>query len=61
MKKTTVGSQPGILVDVCREGEGLWFDGGEVAKLIRQLVAEPSGRQASQQPILNFLGEVFNA
>src|SRR4030042_4162552 len=42
MKKTTVGSQPGILVDVCRGGDGLWFDGGEVAKLIRQLVTEPS-------------------
>ena len=61
MKKTTVGQEPEILLDVCRQGDGLWFDGGEVMQLIRQLTSEPSENQGSQQQVIGFLGEVFQA
>ena len=61
MKKTMIGHQPEILIDVCWEGHGLWFDGGEVVDLIRQLGGEPSGEQDSQQRVISYLGEVFKA
>jgi Zn-finger nucleic acid-binding protein len=61
MKKTTIGESPGVLVDVCLQGHGLWFDGGEVAQLLRYLTGkQPAGRD-SQQQIISFLGEVFKA
>ena len=59
MKKTTIGQEPEILIDVCQQGDGLWFDGGEVGELIRQLAEKPSEKQGSQQHVITFLGEVF--
>jgi len=59
MKKTTIGEHPGILIDACRRGEGLWFDGGELGRLIKQIAREPSGKPDSQNQITAFLGEVF--
>ena len=61
MKKTTIGQEPGILIDVCQQGDGLWFDGGEVGQLIRQLAEKSSEKQGSQQQVITFLGEVFEA
>ena len=61
MKKTTIGQQPEILIDVCRQGDGLWFDGGEVEQLIRQLTKKQPEKLGSQQQIVSFLGEVFKA
>ncbi len=59
MKKTTIGQQPKILIDVCHRGDGLWFDGGEVASLMEQITAKAPGKEDSQHQILGFLGEVF--
>ena len=61
MKKTTIGQESHILIDVCQQGDGLWFDGGEVGQLIRQLAKKPSEKQGSQQQVITFLGEVFQA
>lgn len=61
MKKTTIGQQPEILLDACRQGDGLWFDGGEMEQLIRQLVKKQPEKLGSQQQIVSFLGEVFKA
>ena len=61
MKKTTIGQEPEILIDVCQQGDGLWFDGGEVGQLIRQLAEKSSEKQGSQQQVMTFLGEVFEA
>lgn len=52
MNKVLVGKEPGVLIDACPQGEGLWFDGGEVDCLIGQL----SDKAA---PVASFLGEVF--
>ena len=59
MKKPTIGQPAEIIVDVCWQGDGLWFDGGELTQLIRQLVKKPLGKQSSEQQVINFLGEVF--
>ena len=61
MKKTAIGAQPEILIDVCREKHGLWFDGGEVAQLIQRLAGEQPPKHGSREHVMNFLGEVFGA
>jgi Zn-finger nucleic acid-binding protein len=61
MKKTTIGDHPGILVDVCTQGHGLWFDGGELAQLLKHLTKKQPAGQGSQQQIISFLGEAFKA
>jgi Zn-finger nucleic acid-binding protein len=61
MKKTAIGGQPEILIDVCREKHGLWFDGGEVAQLIQRLAGEQPPKHGSREHVMSFLGEVFGA
>lgn len=61
MKKTVLGKEPGTLIDVCDRGDGLWFDGGELAQLLKHLVKSPGKEQNEPQEIINFLGEVFHA
>lgn len=60
MTETAMG-EPELHVDVCQQGDGIWFDGGEVHQLIRQLKQKPSAKGSSQQQIVTFLGEVFKA
>lgn len=59
MKKTITGEKPEVLIDSCPQGDGLWFDGGEVSRLITQWVAKPSAKLDSQERILAFLGDTF--
>ena len=61
MKKVIIGQQPQILIDACQQGDGLWFDGGEVGQLIKQLTRKPSKKGSPQQQVITFLGEVFQA
>ncbi len=55
MKKATVGHKPEVLIDACPQGDGLWFDSGEVGQLITQLPEKSD----SQGRVITFLGEVF--
>jgi Zn-finger nucleic acid-binding protein len=61
MKKTAIGGQPEILIDVCRDEHGLWFDGGEVTQMIRHLAGEHPPKHDSRGHITSFLEEVFGA
>jgi Zn-finger nucleic acid-binding protein len=61
MKKTAIGGQPEILIDVCRDKHGLWFDGGEVAQLIKHLAGEHPPKRDSKEQVISFLEEVFKA
>jgi Zn-finger nucleic acid-binding protein len=61
MKKTAIGGQPEILIDLCRDKHGLWFDGGEVAQLIGRLAGEHPPERDSRGHVISFLGEVFGA
>jgi uncharacterized protein len=61
MKKTAIGGQPEILIDICRDKHGLWFDGGEVAQLIRRLAGEHPPKHDSRGHVTSFLEEVLGA
>ena len=61
MKKTAIGEQPEILIDICRDEHGLWFDGGEVAQLIRHLAGKHPSKRDSSEQVISFLEEVFEA
>lgn len=61
MKKTIIGQQPEVLIDICWQGDGLWFDGGEVGQLIGQMPEKAPTKQGSQQQVIGFLEEVFDA
>ena len=59
MKKTSTHEKTELVIDVCERGDGLWFDGGEVALLIREQPQKISGEQGSERQVINFLEEVF--
>jgi len=61
MKKTVIGGQPQILIDICRDKHGLWFDGGEVTQLVRHLSGERPPKHDSKEQVIGFLEEVFEA
>ncbi len=59
MKKTIIGEKLGVLIDRCPNEDGLWFDGGEVNRLITQWVEKPHAKFDSRERILTFLGDTF--
>ncbi|MBN2463184.1 MAG: zf-TFIIB domain-containing protein [Dehalococcoidia bacterium] len=61
LRKTTIGEHPSVLIDVCPQKHGLWFDSGEVAQLLKHLAGEKPARQDAQQQVISFLGETFQA
>jgi len=61
MKKTAIGGQTEILIDICRDEHGLWFDGGEVTQLIGHLAGEHPSKHDSREQVISFLEEVFEA
>ena len=61
MKKTHIGQEPKVLIDACIKGDGLWFDHGEVERLVTQLGGKSTEKADSQGRIINFLGKTFIA
>lgn len=61
MRKVVIGSEPEVLIDVCLRGDGVWFDGGEVQQVIRQLVDTGPSGTGGEGRVISFLGEVFKA
>ena len=61
MKKATIGGRSGVLVDICQQEHGLWFDGGEMSQLLKHLTSKQATGQDVQQQVIGFLGEVFKA
>jgi hypothetical protein len=61
MKKISSGKQGMILVDVCPQGDGIWFDGGELTQLLKQLSAKEDEGTEPQRRMTAFLGDVFKA
>jgi len=60
MRDVAIG-EPAIIIDVCKRGQGLWFDGGEVHQLLTQLAAKTSSGEGASQQVLAFLGDTFQA
>ena len=59
MQKHRIGGTPQVLIDVCPMEDGIWFDSGEVHRLLSGLGAGKSSEYGSQQELVAFLGEVF--
>ena len=59
MKEVPVG-EPSVHIDVCRRGDGIWFDGGELQALLKQVASGPLANQAALRQVTAFLGETFN-
>ncbi len=61
MKKVAIGNDPEVIIDACPRGDGLWFDGGEVGQVIKQLLNKSARQPGSQAGVITFLGETFKA
>jgi Zn-finger nucleic acid-binding protein len=61
MKKTTIGDRPKILIDACVRRDGLWFDGGEVVELVKELAKKKPVSKEAQQHVMAFLAKAFKA
>lgn len=59
MKKTALGEEPAILIDMCHDEHGLWFDGGEIAQLMRHLSRKHLPEHDAREQVISFLEEVF--
>ena len=59
MKKADIGESGRVLIDVCHQGHGLWFDGGEVMQLLKQMAeAQPAATDTGGE-VISFMWEVF--
>jgi Zn-finger nucleic acid-binding protein len=58
MKKAYIDEERKVLIDACHQGHGIWFDGGEVAQLLKELADKSPGQHASQG-VLAFIGDIF--
>ena len=59
MKKVKIGDETGVIIDACIRHDGLWFDGGEVADLIKIISARSTVKKEIDAEIMNFLKDVF--
>ncbi|MDO8579129.1 MAG: zf-TFIIB domain-containing protein [Dehalococcoidales bacterium] len=57
LKKVAVSKEPEAHIDACPRGNGIWFDGGEVDVLLKEM----DGKTGIQVPVTAFLSEVFQA
>ena len=53
-----MGKGPEVLVDRCPLGHGMWFDSGELQKVLKEI--EPAGAPANTT-VIDFLGTAFQA
>jgi len=61
MKKVKIGGGTGVMIDACVRHDGLWFDGGEVADLIKIISAKLPGKKETESEIMGFLKDVFQS
>jgi Zn-finger nucleic acid-binding protein len=58
MREVGIG-EPNIEVDICSQGDGIWFDGGELQELLKQVAAGKTGKYGDMKDITAFLGDTF--
>jgi Zn-finger nucleic acid-binding protein len=61
MKKVKIGGETGVMIDACIRHDGLWFDGGEVADLIKIISARSTVKRETESEIIGFLKDVFQS
>jgi len=54
-------SVPELAIDVCTRQHGIWFDAGEVQRLISAVRDGSKSEYGSEQELVSFIGEVFEA
>jgi uncharacterized protein len=54
MDKVWLGKTPRVLIDSCPLGDGLWFDGGELQQVVKQVVPG-----VKTENVIAFLGDAF--
>ena len=59
MRKTDIGSDREMLIDVCNYGHGLWFDGGESGALIEQLKIDQPDTADPLYMALFYIRDIF--
>ena len=55
MNKVWIGKTPRVLIDSCPIGDGLWFDGGELAEVLCEM------QSIDSKSVISFLGKAFEA
>jgi len=58
MEKAWAGNDPRILIDRCPAEHGLWFDAGELQKVLHDMC--PPG-SPQYEDVVSFLGDAFQA
>jgi Zn-finger nucleic acid-binding protein len=58
MRKSYIEEDKKIIVDICHRSHGIWFDGGEVTQLLKEIAEKSPGKHPSQG-ILSFIGDMF--
>jgi uncharacterized protein len=58
MKKAYVDEAKKIITDVCPGGHGIWFDGGEVAGLVKAL-ADKAPASPESRRVLDYISGMF--
>ena len=61
MKKAFVDRPSGTLVDICPDEHGIWFDGGELERLLGSLAEERPGTNAAYEKLLDFFRETLKS
>lgn len=58
MHKASVCKEPEVLIDACPRGDGIWFDGGELGEVIKQVAGKCN---LNFSGVIDFIGEAFKA
>jgi Zn-finger nucleic acid-binding protein len=61
MKKAYIDRQDKTVVDICPDGHGIWFDGGELERLLSELAAETPGNSEAYQKVIEHFGKTLRA
>jgi len=59
MAKVCAGPGQELILDACKAGHGLWFDGGEIHALIRQLKLEQPAGSGPLHQALFFISDTL--
>lgn len=60
MKKAFIDEDKKITVDICQVKHGIWFDGGEVQGLVKELINK-SPTKCVSKGLLSFVGDMFQS
>ena len=64
MQKALIGAGGDVVIDRCKRGHGLWFDGGELDTVIKRLRGPAEGAEATAKvggEVGSFLADVLLA